>query len=186
MRLDTALYVGQQNAEFFNFRPVLTEFVHKIKVAETLEAAKTFLKTQRINLIVLNLRLESKENAAEIVQEIRAGRPNMQVFAVGWPFQEIVAHNCWCIARGIDGTITVDQFRQAISKVQAGYRTRLLHIALVILCLVAVGASAAASGSPLGQFLGAFWVALLAGELAYCAFLLWSERRPNEDRNPVR
>jgi len=160
--------VGQQNAEFFNFKPVLTEFVRAVQVANTMEAAKRFLDTQTINLVVLNLRLENKENAAEIIQEIRAGRPNMTICALGWAFQDIVAHNCWCLARGIDGTITVDQFRDAIGKIVAERKQSVFQIAVAVLAVVGICSTTLFCTSPFVRFLGVFWVIALAAEFAYC------------------
>jgi hypothetical protein len=171
------LYLGRTDAEYFKVKEAfttVTKVVKNLEAVDTLDAARKFLTTRTITVIVVNLHLD-RDKTAQIIEEIRRGRPYLKIFAV-MPFQEVVAHNCWCVARGLDGTITVDQFRDAISKVRAERRQRALLVTLGIAAVLGIVSVVIFSACPIVKFLGVFWVSTLAAEFG-CCVLSHSRRR---------
>jgi len=174
MATAAAIYVGEQNAEFYQFKTVLADFGREVEPVRSLEAAKKLLETQAINLIILNLGLDQKQTR-EIVEEIRRERPRIQFMAVGRSFHDVIEDNYFYIARGMDGTITIEQFRKAVADYESQRYAGISHMGLGTLCIAGIVFLAVISTSAVGKFLGAFWSTLLIIEFTY--YLVSSRKR---------
>jgi|ERR1035438_9814685 hypothetical protein len=165
----TGLYLGSPDAGFYRAKEAfinISKVVERLEIARTLDEARGFLDTQTISILVLNLGLD-RDRTARIIEEIRQGRPYLKIFAV-MPFQDVVAHNCWCIASGIDGTITVDQFRDAIRLIEAPRQKRRTLLVVGACSVLALVSATFFSASPITRFLGVFWLVTLAAEFTHC------------------
>jgi two-component SAPR family response regulator len=183
----TMVFVGSDHPLFEKAHTAAVALGREIQMVGTKRQVSKLLETGNISLVIVDFALKG-EDAHKLLNEIRKERPSIKFMAVtsyryrGHSIHDILAYNYYCIAKGIDGTITVEQFRQAIKKVESKNSASRRRAIITISCLIAIMVLAWASGSPIGIFLGVFWITVLLVESAYCAIPF--RKNSNESRNP--
>lgn len=160
-------FLGKPNALFYEFKKVMAQLGHQVLLAESISDAKRLLETQAIKTIVNNLDLDD-ENTHLMIIEFRKIRPHLKVVPGGTSLSQVVEDNFYAIARDIDGTITVDQFRTAFKKVRSKEAAQQWHVLFGIIGIACIVFLAAFWPSPYVKFVGTFWFVLLAIEFGYC------------------
>jgi ActR/RegA family two-component response regulator len=185
----TMIFVGTDYTLFEKARTASVELDREIQMVGTKQQVSKLLETGNISLVIVDLALKG-ESARQLLNEIRKERPSINLMAVtsyryrGHSIHDILAYNYHCIAKNIDGTITVEQFRQAIKKVDSNNSASRRRAVITFFCMIAIMVLAWASGSPIGIFLGVFWITVLLVEAAYCAIPIPFRKNSNESRNP--
>ena len=168
----TILFIGAIGALFESAKAAAEGAGRTIALAETQRTVNELLKTQPITLVIVDLALK-EGSAKDIIDAIKKERRQLNYLAVteyeykGTSIYDVLAYNFYCIARGIDGTITVKQFEQALKKIEAQRAAFARRIGIGIFCIIAISMLAMSSGSQLGKFLGALWATALLLEFSH-------------------
>lgn len=172
MTLDSAIdcYCGSEDRDFFNFKSATQAVGRQVARVASWEDAKHLMKTQSIRVIVFNLNLPD-DKTHQLVEELRKSRPEIKCLAIGRGFREVVEDNFYCIARGVDGTITVAQFTEAVRKLETQRALGVGHIGFGLLCLACILGFTFVIKSPFGKFMSVFWFTILVVELGYCVIV---------------
>jgi DNA-binding NtrC family response regulator len=179
------VFVGDETSLFASAKEALVATGREIALARTKARLDEFLTTRNIKLVIVDVS-EDHENRRKIIDEIRSNRPWLSFLAItdyphrGTSFYEVLAYNYYCISRGIDGTITVEQFKKAIAKIDEANAARVRRIVLAVAFAALIAGLAVMSKTRIVTFLGVFWLLILGLEFAYCAIHFQLQRQPNE------
>jgi hypothetical protein len=186
-----AVFVGDNHTSLFaNAKEAFNTFGQEILYTQTKAKLAELLVTQKIRLVIVDVPIDT-EIARQIIEEIRANRPWLALLILesyphkGRSIHEVLAYNYYCLARGIDGTITVKQFEEAIKKINKKNIIRFWQNVSIVVCAIVILAIAFLSASRSASLLGAVSLIILGIEFGFYALSSRLRRKSNELQRSV-